>query len=84
MSRAWAGGSTRRWRRDRATVLARDGHRCQLKLPGCSTVATEVHHVLGKGVSDDPADCLAACQPCNLAAGDPRASDPAPRPVTRW
>lgn len=31
MSRAWKVGSTRAWRRIRAAVLDRDGHRCQLQ-----------------------------------------------------
>lgn len=36
MSRSWAKGSTRAWRRTRAAVLTRDGHRCQLRLDGCT------------------------------------------------
>ena len=39
----WANGSTRQWRRTRAAILARDGHRCTH--PGCDELATEVHHV---------------------------------------
>jgi len=84
MSRSWKGGSTRAWRRTRALVLARDGHRCQLKLPGCTTTATHVHHVLGKAHGDDPAQLLAACAHCNLSTGDPSGHDPQPQPRTRW
>lgn len=85
MSRDWAGGSTRAHRRARAFVLARDGHRCQLRLAVCTTVATHAHHTLGKGVTgDDPAHMVAACPPCNLATGDPRASDPPPKPREWW
>lgn len=83
MSRSWAGGSTRAHRRARAHVLARDGNRCQLRLDGCKTVADCAHHTLGKAVTgDDPDHMIAACTPCNLAVGDPRAADPAPRPGT--
>lgn len=83
MSTSWAGGSTRRWRKVRAYVLQRDGHRCQLNLPGCTTVATHVHHVLGKEHGDNPDDCQASCAGCNLSTGRPT-GDPAPQPRTRW
>lgn len=87
MSGSWAGGSSRRWRRTRAYVLARDGYTCQLRLPGCEGAAPleggHVHHLRGKATGDDPAQLVASCAPCNLQAGqvDP---DPDPRPLTRW
>ena len=87
MSLSWKGGSTRAWRRLRAWVLARDGYRCRLRVPGvCTGRATCVHHTLGKRVTgDDPRYLVAACTQCNLKVGDPaRSPDPAPRPVTRW
>jgi 5-methylcytosine-specific restriction endonuclease McrA len=86
MSKAWAKGSTHRWRQIRAKVLARDGYRCRLQLEGCTTVASHVHHTLGRAVSgDDPAHLVSACRSCNLAVGDPtRSRDPVPRPRTRW
>ncbi|MEU5721582.1 hypothetical protein ABZ783_07145 [Micromonospora sp. NPDC047738] len=84
MSKSWAKGSTRAWRRTRAQVLARDGHRCQLKLPGCTTVATHVHHVRGKQHGDDEAYLVASCEHCNLSTGDVSGHDPAPEPRTRW
>lgn len=85
MSRSWAGGSTRAWRRIRALVLARDGYRCRLKLPGCTTVANQVHHTGAREVTgDNPNHLVAACQHCNLAVGDPRSHDPNPQPRTRW
>ena len=76
MSGAWGSGSTRAWRKVRALVLARDKHRCQLRLPpacdctmtgcrrfhGCRTYADCVHHLYGKRFGDDPADCVAACK----------------------
>lgn len=86
MSRSWKGGSTRGWRRTRAAVLHRDSYTCQLRLPGCTTQATCVHHTVGKAVSgDDPALLAASCTHCNLAVGDPaRTPDPPPTPRTRW
>lgn len=85
MSKAWSRGSTAAWRRTRAAVLARDGHRCQLKLDGCTTRATQAHHLRGREVSgDNPQYLVAACQACNLAVGDPRRHDPPMRAHTRW
>lgn len=85
MSKAWAGGSTWQWRKIRAAVLTRDGQICQLRLDGCTSRATHVHHTIGRAVSgNDPAHLVAACEPCNLKVGDPRAADPPPQPRTRW
>lgn len=85
MSQRWAGGSTRAWRRTRAYVLARDGYRCRLKLPGCTTIATHAHHTVAREiVGDDPRYLIAACEHCNLSAGDPTSQDPAPTPRTQW
>lgn len=85
MSRAWQSGSTREWRRIRAWVLTRDERRCQLKLEGCTTIATQVHHTVGREVTGDNPDYLvASCLSCNNKVGDPRRHDPAPRPSTRW
>ena len=85
MSRAWATGSTRRWRTIRAYVLQRDQYRCQLKLDGCTTRANEAHHTLGREViGDKPDDLVAACSNCNKKTGDPRSHDPKPRPRTQW
>lgn len=88
MSRSWAKGSTRAWRRTRALVLQRDGYQCQLQIPGvCTTRATHVHHTKGRAITgDDPAHLVAACAPCNLQVGDPttRRHDPPPRPTSKW
>lgn len=92
MSRHWAGGSTRRWRKIRQTVLDRDEHRCRLQLPAwgpapdqqCQGKADCVHHTRGRGqTGDDPAYLVAACSPCNLHLGEPD-TDPTPAPTTRW
>jgi 5-methylcytosine-specific restriction endonuclease McrA len=75
----WAGkGSTRRWRTHRANVLDRDGHLCQLQLPGCTLHATQAHHTLGKNgpAGDDETYLLAACPHCNNLIGDPQQTTP--------
>jgi len=84
MSRGWAGGSTRAWRRTRARVLDRDGYACRLRLDGCTGRASHVHHTLGKEHGDDEAQLVAACAHCNLKTGDPERHDPAPKPRTSW
>lgn len=85
MSQAWKAGSTRAWRRTRALVLARDNHRCRLRLDGCTTIARHVHHTKPRELAgDDPAHLVAACEHCNLQVGDPRAVDPAPRSGGWW
>lgn len=87
---AWAGGSTRGWRRTRARVLAenqRTNHgRCVVQVPGvCTSTATCVHHVLGRGVTgDDPRYLVAACKDCNGHVGKPSTNTPKPRKITRW
>lgn len=85
MSQRWAGGSTRAWRRVRGQVLVRDRHRCRLKLDGCTTRATHVHHTRGRElVGDDPQYLVAACASCNYQVGDPTRHDPEPEPVAWW
>lgn len=85
MSSHWKHGSTWAWRKLRAQILLRDLYRCQLRLPGCTDLATQVHHTLGKAAGDDPAHLVASCQGCNLKVGDPMKSrNPAPRPMTKW
>jgi hypothetical protein len=71
VSKAWEGGSTRAHRKSRALVLARDGYRCQLRIPGvCTTVAHHAHHTLGKAVTgDNPEHMVASCEACNLHVG---------------
>lgn len=87
MSQAWAKGSTPAWRKTRARVLERDGWQCQLRLPDvCTSIATHVHHTVGRGrTGDDPKYLVASCAECNLATGDPQKQpDPPPHPRTRW
>lgn len=92
MSRTWAKGSTRSWRRTRALVLlnnqATNAGRCTLQIPGvCTGQADCVHHTLGKAVTgDDPRHLAAACTACNLHVGDPQEQRVKPRPkrVSNW
>lgn len=89
MSRAWAGGSTRRWRVLRAAVLSANvletGGRCLLAVPRvCTGTATQVHHVKGKAAGDDPAWLVPACAECNRHVGQPGRTTPPCRPVSRW
>jgi 5-methylcytosine-specific restriction endonuclease McrA len=88
VSKTWAGGSTRAWRIMRAAVLARDHHRCQVKIPKVcvgTSVPMHVHHTRGKQAGDDPRYLVAACAPCNQYIGDPmKAPDPPCTPITRW
>jgi 5-methylcytosine-specific restriction endonuclease McrA len=67
-------GSSRAWRRLRATVLHRDGHICHW----CGAPATHADHLLARsrGGTDDPDNLVAACPACNLSRGA------GPRPVT--
>lgn len=69
----------------RRVVLARDAYRCQLKLPGCTTIATTVDHIRSREVAGDGEDNLrAACAWCNMSRGKPGKGDPDPIPSTRW
>lgn len=83
-------GSTRGWRRLRALVLDRDGHRCKLPRPDgrpgeCGAFATHVDHVVPRkrGGQDVPANLRAACASCNLRRGAGRAVE-AVRASTGW
>lgn len=95
MSKGWAGGSTWAYRKLRRFVLARDNYLCQLHLPGCTTTATQMHHLDGvrAGKVCPPNRAAAACANCNIREGDPTRTtrpgkpppDPAPNPPrTQW
>lgn len=61
------------WKALRLRVLARDGYQCQMRLPGCTEVATTVDHMdaaslVGPGLPPD-SRCRAACLHCNSADG---------------
>lgn len=90
MSRAWSKGSTTRWRKLRAAVLAENlataGGRCTAAVPGvCTGLAEQVHHTLGRGITgDDPRYLAAVCRACNLHIGEPGRISPEPTPHSRW
>ena len=88
MSKAWEKGSDHRWRVLRLSVLDRDRWLCTIKEQGCTTTATQVHHIVPLargGPKYDPTNCTSACQSCNLKLGDrPAAPQPQPRPCSTW
>lgn len=56
------------WQRIRRKILERDGHLCQIRGPRCTTVATEVDHMIPDsqgGAWFDPLNLRASCAPCN-------------------
>ena len=61
---------TNRWAWDklRMIVLARDAHRCQLGLDGCTSVATEVDHRTPRaaGGLDDLHNLRSLCHHCHV------------------
>ena len=63
------------WLKVRAFVLRRDGHWCQIRLPGCRGEANSVDHVVeleDGGAPYDAGNLQAACRPCNSAKGNYR------------
>ena len=52
-------------------VLWRDRYECQLRLPGCTRVATTADHVIARsqGGTNDLENLQAACARCNSAKG---------------
>jgi 5-methylcytosine-specific restriction endonuclease McrA len=56
----------------RLRILERDGYKCQLGLPGCKMVATEVDHIVNwrRGGSSEPENLQASCGSCNRAKGN--------------
>ncbi|HEX5120352.1 MAG TPA: hypothetical protein VFW65_34655 [Pseudonocardiaceae bacterium] len=89
MSRSWAKGSTTRWRRIRAAVLAENqrtnGGRCTLAIPEvCTGQADQVHHVAGKAAGDDPRLLVAACAACNRRVGNPQRTAIGYRRISKW
>lgn len=84
MSRSWAGGSTRPWRRLRLFVLSRDGYACQvpvdvngdqvaedLAVRRCLAYADHAGHITPKceGGLDAPENLRATCARHNLTEG---------------
>lgn len=62
----------RQWRALRLRILHRDGYRCRINGPGCTTVADQVDHIVelaNGGDKYDPANLRAACTHCNSSRG---------------
>ena len=56
------------WRRIRQQILTRDHHTCQIRLPGCTTHATQVDHIIPTsqgGAWWDGNNLRASCAHCN-------------------
>ncbi len=62
---------TKGWNALSKRVIRRDGGRCQLRLTGCTGVATTADHIRPKaqGGSDSLDNLRAACRHCNSSAG---------------
>jgi len=72
VSRAWAGGSTRRHRAWRLAVLERDHWTCQVRVKCEGAKASHADHVVPLsegGARFDLANGRASCAPCNLHLG---------------
>jgi 5-methylcytosine-specific restriction enzyme A len=66
---AWSGSDRRDrlpadWAERRGAVLARDGGRCRIALPGCIGTAVEVDHIV-PGDDHELINLRAACVPCH-------------------
>lgn len=59
------------WSERRRLVLARDAHRCQLRLSVCTVTATEVDHIRPRslGGGDELDNLRSVCRPCHLGRG---------------
>lgn len=63
---------TMAWKKVRVLVLERDGHECQIRLPGCKGRARSVDHIVALedgGELYEPSNLQACCVPCNSAKG---------------
>jgi 5-methylcytosine-specific restriction endonuclease McrA len=79
------------WKLVRKSVLARDGFRCQIRLPGCLGRATAADHVVELEDGGSPyslSNLQAACRPCNTAKRNrslaKRARQLNPTQLRRW
>ena len=57
------------WKAMRKLILARDGHRCQIRGPKCRGAANHVDHIVAMsqgGAVLDPSNLRAACASCNI------------------
>ena len=82
---------SRLWRNLSKQILARDGYRCQLRLPKCKGRATATNHILdwrSGGSWYSPDNLQAACSSCNTAERNSRIARAArqnyPGPSRQW
>jgi len=82
-------GST--WRRLRPQIMERDGYMCQIRGPKCTTLATEVDHIIpwrAGGAMYDPDNLRAACSNCNKRRarrdGVGTTNNNRPKPSREW
>ena len=73
--------------------MKRDNWRCQLRLPGCITAASQCDHIIqpDQGGGNGVANLRAVCKPCHAKrtaqqsnAGSSGKADPSPQPRTAW
>lgn len=71
MSLSLMRSNPRAWRLLRTQVLIRDHHQCQLRLRGCTRMATAIDHIIPRndGGSDAIDNLQASCGNCNLLKG---------------
>jgi hypothetical protein len=66
---------TKQWRNLRAGIFERDGYRCKIAGPKCTTVATQVDHIVPMSAGGAPYDSdnlRASCRACNVARSNQR------------
>lgn len=66
------GGNRWLWSKQRKLALARDAHRCQLRIPGICTIdAREVDHIRPRAVGggDELDNLRSVCRPCHISRG---------------
>ena len=62
---------SQRWRKLAKWVLRRDHRQCQIRGPGCTSLATQADHIIPSDLTGegplfwDPANLQAACATCN-------------------
>ncbi len=83
----------RSWRKARREQLERDRYRCQIRLDGCTTIATTVDHIHGAANDPNHLHLRSACENCHgkTTAQQGRGyrkpateRDPEPRTGTTW
>lgn len=70
----------------RKRILQRDDYRCLIQLTGCTGLATQVHHKLGRAITGDtmPEFLVSSCAHCNQVLGEPKTDGTQPTYVTEW